>query len=191
MTTAQAAPVAAVYQQVAPDSPVNLQPLREGALDAYQGMYAKFADAIGEVGGFSDPEQWRFDWELTFTRDEWLDQMPTHGTLTQLSSDKLADVLEGVGAAIDAMGGSVTMPYATVGGFPRRAPGPDGLPERHREWSMKRPTNLSADRSCGEAPLDLHGRRVVLPWPASPIGERASVTECSSGEHHPRLARKI
>jgi hypothetical protein len=28
--------------------------------------------------------------------------------------DKLTEVLEGVGAAIDAMGGSFTMPYATV-----------------------------------------------------------------------------
>ena len=34
--------------------------------------------------------------------------------LTQLPSDKLAEVLESVGAAIDAMGGSFTMHYATV-----------------------------------------------------------------------------
>ncbi len=40
--------------------------------------------------------------------------MPTHGALTQLPPDKLAEVLEGVGAAIDAMGGSFTMHYATV-----------------------------------------------------------------------------
>jgi hypothetical protein len=40
--------------------------------------------------------------------------MPTHGALTQLPSDKLTEVLEGVGAAIDAMGGSFTMPYTTV-----------------------------------------------------------------------------
>ena len=104
----------AVYRRVVPDSPFNLQPLRQ-ALDAYQDLYAKFADGIGEVGGFSDLKQWRFDWEQSYTRDEWLDQMPTHGTLTQLPLDKLAEVLEGVGAAIDAMGGGFTMPYATVG----------------------------------------------------------------------------
>jgi hypothetical protein len=66
------------------------------------------------VGGFSDPEQWRFDWEQPYTRDSWLDQMPTQGPLTRLPPDKLAEVLAGTGAAIDAMGGSFTMSYATV-----------------------------------------------------------------------------
>ena len=40
--------------------------------------------------------------------------MPTHGPLTRLPSDELAEVLEGVGAAIDAMGGSFRMRYTTV-----------------------------------------------------------------------------
>ncbi|MGH3439505.1 MAG: class I SAM-dependent methyltransferase, partial [Sciscionella sp.] len=107
------AALAAVYQRVVPDSPFNLRPLKQ-ALDAYQGLYAKFADRIVEVGGFGDLEHWRFDWEQSYTRDQWLDQMPTHGGLTQLPPDKLVVVLESVGAAIDAMGGSFTMPYATV-----------------------------------------------------------------------------
>jgi SAM-dependent methyltransferase len=105
--------LAAVYQRVAPGSPVDLQPLRQ-AFDAYQRLYARFADAIGEVGGFSDLEQRRFEWERSYTRDEWLDQLPTSGALTRLPPDRLAEVLEGVGAAIDAMGGGFTMPYATV-----------------------------------------------------------------------------
>jgi SAM-dependent methyltransferase len=107
--------LADAYLRVAPDSPFNLsgQSMRS-ALDAYQPLFAKIADGIREVGGFSDPEQWRFDWERSYTRDEWLDQIPTHGTLTQLTPDKLAEVLEGVGAAIDALGGSFTMPYTTV-----------------------------------------------------------------------------
>jgi SAM-dependent methyltransferase len=101
------------YRRVAPDSPFNVQSTRQG-LELYQAMFAKAADGIREVGGFSEPEQWRFDWERPYTRDEWLDQMPTQGTLTQLPPDKVAEVLAGVGAAIDAMGGSFTMPYATV-----------------------------------------------------------------------------
>ena len=40
--------------------------------------------------------------------------MPTFGNLTQLAPDKLAEVLAGVGAAIDATGGSVTIGYTTV-----------------------------------------------------------------------------
>lgn len=105
---------AAVYQRVMPDSPFNLQAMTKQALDGYSVLFAKAADGIREVGGFSDPEQWRFDWEWSYTRDTWLDQMPTLGNLTQLPPDKLAEVLEGVGAAIDAMGGSFTMRYATV-----------------------------------------------------------------------------
>ena len=104
---------AAVYQRVVPDSPLNLQPLKE-ARDAYQELYATFADGIGEAGGFGDPEQCRIDWERSYTRDEWLDLMPTSGGLTRLPPDTLAEILEGVGAAIDARGGSLTMPYATV-----------------------------------------------------------------------------
>ena len=77
-------------------------------------MFAKAADGIRQAGGFRDPEQWRFDWERSYTRDEWLDQVPTFGGHTQLPPDKLADVLAGVGAAIDAMGGGFTMPYTTV-----------------------------------------------------------------------------
>jgi SAM-dependent methyltransferase len=84
-----------------------------GRLAPFWHMF-KAADGIRKVGGFSDPEQWRYDWERSYTRDEWLDQMPTQGPLTQLPPEKLAEVLEGVGAAIDAMGGSFTMHYSTV-----------------------------------------------------------------------------
>ena len=107
--------LARVYRRVAPDAPFNRGgPPARSALEGYQRLFAKIANAIREVGGFSDPEQWRFDWERSYTRDEWLDQMPTFGTLTQLAPDKLAQVLAGVGAAIDAMGGSLTIGYTTV-----------------------------------------------------------------------------
>jgi SAM-dependent methyltransferase len=67
-----------VYQRLVPDSPFNLQATRQ-ALDGYQVLFTKAADGIRGVGGFSDPEQWRFDWERPYTRDEWLDQLPTVG----------------------------------------------------------------------------------------------------------------
>jgi SAM-dependent methyltransferase len=108
---------ATVYRRVAPDSPLN----REGGarpattpLQGYQAMYADAADAIRKAGGFGEPEQWRFDWEQTYTRDEWLDHLPTTGLLTRLSPDKLAEVLDHVGAAIDRIGGGFTMPYTTL-----------------------------------------------------------------------------
>ena len=104
---------AAAYQRVVPDSPFNVQSARP-APDAYQGLLAKASDGMREVGGFSDPEQWRFGWEKSYTRDELLDLIPTQGTLTRLPPGKLAEVLESVGAAIDAMGGNAMMRYATM-----------------------------------------------------------------------------
>ena len=40
--------------------------------------------------------------------------MPTFGGFSQLPPGKQAEVLAGVGAAIDAVGGQFTMHYATV-----------------------------------------------------------------------------
>lgn len=104
----------AVYQRLMPDSPFNLKTVPKQPMDGYQAMSAKAAGGIRAAGGFSDPEQWRFDWERSYIRDAWLDHQRTTGALTRLPADKLAEVLESVGAAIDAMGGSFTMPSATV-----------------------------------------------------------------------------
>jgi SAM-dependent methyltransferase len=109
----------AVYRRVAPDSPLNLRPADSAqptstALHIYQAMFAKAADGIRQAGGFGEPEQWRFDWEQSYTRDEWLDHLPTTGALTQLPPDKLAEVLDCVGAALDKIGGGFTMPYTTL-----------------------------------------------------------------------------
>ncbi|MFD9483725.1 class I SAM-dependent methyltransferase [Streptomyces sp. NPDC059991] len=105
---------AAVYRRVLPDAPFNLQALTEQPLDAYEALFAKAVDGMRGAGAFSEPEQWRFDWEWSYSRDAWLDQVPTHGALTRLPPDKLAEVLEGIGAAIDTVGGGFTMRYATV-----------------------------------------------------------------------------
>ncbi|MDX6298237.1 MAG: hypothetical protein QOI51_2094 [Nocardioidaceae bacterium] len=110
---------AVAFRRVAPDSPFAMrtrsagQP-RTSALEQYQLMCATAADGLREVGGFTEAEQWRFDWARPYTRAEWLDQLPTTGPLTQLPPDELAEVLTGVGAAVDAIGGSFTVHYATV-----------------------------------------------------------------------------
>ncbi|MEU4834504.1 class I SAM-dependent methyltransferase [Streptosporangium sp. NPDC023615] len=103
------------YRQVMPDSPFTIDPRApRSAMDGYRPLFDKAADGVREVGGFDEPERWRFDWERSYTRDEWLDQLPTSGALTTLPPDGLARVLEGAGAAVDAMGGVFTMSYATV-----------------------------------------------------------------------------
>ncbi|MEV0700423.1 class I SAM-dependent methyltransferase [Saccharopolyspora sp. NPDC050389] len=110
---------AAAFRRMAPDSPMNLRPAGDAqsarpALDGYQAMFAKAADGIRRAGEFSEPEQWRFDWEQPYTREEWLNLLPTTGGLTQFPPDELAEVLNAVGAAIDEIGGGFTMRYTTL-----------------------------------------------------------------------------
>lgn len=105
---------AAAYRRAVPHSPFNLPTTTEQAMGAYRSMFAMAADGLRETGAFSEPEQWRFDWEWFCTRDAFLDQLPTFGLLTRLPQDKVAEVLEGAGAAVDVVGGSFTMRYTTV-----------------------------------------------------------------------------
>jgi SAM-dependent methyltransferase len=104
---------AAAFRRAVPDSPFANQPARR-PLELYQTMYAKFAGTIRESGHFDEPEQWRFDWQRPYTRDEWLALLPTTGGLTRLGPDQLAEILGAVGAAIDSLGGRFTMDYTTL-----------------------------------------------------------------------------
>jgi SAM-dependent methyltransferase len=108
-----AEPFSAAYRQVVPDSPFSDQPARR-PLDVYRAAYAKFADKIRETEQFHDPEQWQFDWEQSYTRDQWLALLPTTGGLTQLRPDQLTEILDAVGDAIDSLGGRFTMQYTTL-----------------------------------------------------------------------------
>jgi SAM-dependent methyltransferase len=91
---------------------------------------AKAADGIRQAGAFGDAEQWRFDWEQSYTRDEWLDQLPTFGLHTRLPPAKLQEVLGGIGAAVGAAGAAsrCAMPRWWS---PRREPAPPD-PRRSR-----------------------------------------------------------
>ncbi|MEV0428102.1 class I SAM-dependent methyltransferase [Micromonospora sp. NPDC050495] len=108
-----AEPFAAAYRRVAPDSPFTRQPARR-PLEIYQAGYAQIADQIRETGRFEDPEQWQVDWERSYTRDQWLELLPTTGGLTRLRSDQLSEILGAVGDAVDALGGRFTMHYTTL-----------------------------------------------------------------------------
>jgi SAM-dependent methyltransferase len=101
------------YRRAVPDPPFDAQPAR-CPLDLYDAMYTKFAHTFAENGAFNTPEQWRFEWQQDYTRDQWLDLLPTTGGLTQLPPDTLDDVLDAVGAAVDAVGGRFTMSYTTL-----------------------------------------------------------------------------
>ena len=103
---------AAAHRQVMPESAVN--PWDRPILDAYSAIFSKVADGIRRAGAFCEPEQWRTDWAHCYTTDEWLDIVPTAGLSTQLPPARLGALLTATGAAIDALGGSFTMHYATI-----------------------------------------------------------------------------
>jgi SAM-dependent methyltransferase len=103
---------AAVYERVLPDS--LAQRWARTPMDGYSALSDKAADGMGHSGAFGDPEQWHFEWEQTYSRAEWLDLLPTQGAHTLLPPAALAEVLAGIGAAIDALGGSLAIRYTTA-----------------------------------------------------------------------------
>lgn len=111
--TELAAALAAIFRRMMPDSPLARQGATTGS-DGYSVLAARAADGMRQAGVFGEPERWRFDWERTYTRDEWLDLLPTQGCLTRIPPARLAEVLAEVGAAVDAIGGSFTSHYITT-----------------------------------------------------------------------------
>jgi SAM-dependent methyltransferase len=103
---------AATYRRVLPDSPFFGG--TSGGLAAYSGQFTKAADGMRAVGGFGVPEQWTFDWRRSYTREEWLDLVPTAGGHSLFPPGKLDELLAGLGDAIDAVGGTFVMDYTTV-----------------------------------------------------------------------------
>ena len=110
-----------VYQRALPDSPVG-EFWSRPAVDAYLVGCGKAADAMAQAGGFGEPETWRFDWSRPYTRNEWLDVVPTFGGHSLLPAQVQAELLAGIGAAVDAAGGAFTMEYATVAATAARSP---------------------------------------------------------------------
>ncbi|NUP82548.1 MAG: class I SAM-dependent methyltransferase [Nonomuraea sp.] len=101
--------LAEVYRRVMPDIPAYGQ--SGSAVAAYSALLGKVTDGIRAAGAFSEPEQWRYEWERHYTRDEWLEQVPTHGGHSRLSPERQKELLDGIGAALDAQGGGFTMHF--------------------------------------------------------------------------------
>ncbi len=98
-----------VLQRVAPDAP-----LQNPGLQLQQANVKRAEAGIRAAGDFGEPEQWRYEWQREYTREEWLDHLLTTGTLTLLAPEQLATVQDAVGTAIDGIGGRFTMDYVTL-----------------------------------------------------------------------------
>jgi SAM-dependent methyltransferase len=103
---------AAVYREV--DTGLPFDPWARPLLPAYLAGCAKAADSIRSAGAFAGPQQWQVPWTRPYTTAEMLDLVPTLGGHAQIPAERLAALLAGLGAAVDAAGGSFTMDYTTV-----------------------------------------------------------------------------
>jgi len=102
------------YARALPDLPFVMDWRRTTGPDAYAGVCATAADGIRQASAFGEPEEWRFGWDRVYTREEWLDQVPTFGGHGQLPADQLDTLLSAVGDAVDALGGRFSMHYTAV-----------------------------------------------------------------------------
>ena len=99
----------AVYAQHAPQLMVNTLVLSRGTAN----VRSEHAGPIEDCGHFGPVEARSFAWERTYTRDEWLDQLPTHSDHRTLPPDVLSRLLEHLGDVIDANGGAFTIRHST------------------------------------------------------------------------------
>ena len=105
--------LSAVYQRVLPEFPF-FQNASTGGKASYAPLSDKAVVGIRQTGAFSDPERWEFDWERTYTRDDWLEAVPTFGGHSQLPSEKLDELLSGIGDVVDEAGGSIIIRYTAL-----------------------------------------------------------------------------
>jgi SAM-dependent methyltransferase len=104
---------AEVFRRVLPDSPFGGFWDRP-AVEGYRAGCARVADVMRQAGTFGEPEEWLSYWERPYTRDEWLDLVPTIGGFTRHPEAIQQELLDGLGAAVDAAGGAFTMSYTTI-----------------------------------------------------------------------------
>jgi hypothetical protein len=102
-----------VFRRVLPDSPSGGFWARP-AIDTYRAGCARVADVLRQAGAFGEPEEWLSFWQRPYTRDEWLDLVPTTGGFTRHPEAIQAELIDGLGAAVDAAGGIFTMSYTTI-----------------------------------------------------------------------------
>jgi SAM-dependent methyltransferase len=94
-----------VYRTAAPSLPFN--PF--AVADPYASVAEKATTGLDTA--FGTPEVWRYPWEHEYTREDWLDQVPTAGGHGLLPPGELTALVEGLGAVLDDR---FTMPYTTV-----------------------------------------------------------------------------
>lgn len=99
-----------VYHRLAPGAESYSVLLGYSSSDGYEAIRRAILDRPDLDG----PHDQTFSWSRTYTREQWLEQLPTHSDHAVMDPDQLAAVLDGVGAVIDGLGGSFEMTYSTL-----------------------------------------------------------------------------
>lgn len=106
---------AAVYRSVDTGLPFTPWSGGSSAVDGYvRSIVEPSASGIRTSGMFDEPELRCFEWSVTVTRDDWLDQVPTTGGHSRIAADRLTELLDGLGRVVDEHGGSFRMNYTTL-----------------------------------------------------------------------------
>jgi SAM-dependent methyltransferase len=99
-----------VYARLAPGAESYSVLLGYSSTDGYEAV----RHAIRDCPDLAGPDDRTFRWSRSYTREQWLDQLPTHSDHATMEPDRLAQVLDAVGAVIDGVGGSFEMGYSTL-----------------------------------------------------------------------------
>jgi len=72
-----------------------------------------FRDAIASCGKFTGAWIRQYDWDCRMSRAHWLDLLPTQSDHRVLPVERRNRLIDGVGEAIDRLGGSIVVNFET------------------------------------------------------------------------------
>lgn len=110
---------AEVYRRVLPGTPFATT--AGDPVAGYSAILDTATAGINATGAFTEIVRLRFDWELAYSTEEWLDQIPTFGGHSTLPPEKLGALLAGINHALEDQGGGFTMRYAALALTSRRS----------------------------------------------------------------------
>lgn len=99
-----------IYERIAPGIDSYSVVLGHGTGERFDATI----DGIARSGLFEPATTATHAWAKRYTRDEWIDHLPTHSDHQSLPAGQLDDLLRAVAHAIDEHGGSFTMGYETI-----------------------------------------------------------------------------
>ncbi|MFC5185694.1 class I SAM-dependent methyltransferase [Actinomadura harenae] len=100
-----------VYARVVPELEAFTRP--QASARGHSTIVDKASDGIRATSAFGEPETWEYAWTRDYTRDAWLDHVPSTGIAPRIPAPAMERLLDGLGSAVDALGGSFTMRFTT------------------------------------------------------------------------------